>query len=81
MAKKRIEVSVMDPLLPVEALVAHAEQQRKRIHHDIAGLRASLRQAMDARKLARENLPAACGTVGLLGLILGYRFGGMFTRD
>ena len=70
-----------NPLLPVEVLMEHAEQQRKRIRHHIAGLRSRLRQSMDARKLARENLPAACGAAGLIGLILGYRFAGMFARD
>ena len=68
-------------VMPVEVLVNNAEQQRKRLHNDIAELRSSLRQAMDTKKLARENLPAVCGAAGLVGLILGYGFAGMFVRD
>ena len=70
-----------NPLLPVDVLVAHAEQQRKRLHNDIAELRSSLRRATDTKKLARENLPAVCSVAGLVGLILGYGFAGMFVRD
>ena len=67
--------------LPIETLVAQAEQQRRRIHNDIAGLRSSVRQAMDTKKLARENLRPALGIAGIIGLIAGYGFAGMFIRD
>jgi len=70
-----------DANLPIESLVTRAEQQRQRIHNDIADLRSSLREAMDAKKLARENLRPALGIAGVLGLVAGYGFAGMFMRD
>ena len=36
-------------VMPVEVLVSNAEQQRKRLHNDIAELRSSLRQATPSR--------------------------------
>ena len=74
-----------NPVLPVDVLVTHAEQQRKRIHNDIAGLRSNLRstlrEATDSKRIARENLPAACGAAGVVALLLGYGLAGMFVRD
>jgi len=81
MAAKRSEVSMSNIELPLETLISQAEQQRSRIHNDIADLRSSLRQAMDAKKLARENLRPALGIAGIVGLIAGYSFAGMFVRD
>lgn len=81
MAAKRSEVRMTNSVMPVEVLVNNAEQQRKRLHNDFAELRSSFRRATDTKKLARENLPAVCGVAGLVGLILGYGFAGMFVRD
>ena len=74
--------------LPIDTLVSRANEQRKRIHNDIAGLRSSLqearsslRQAMEPKKLARENLRSALGVAAIVGLVAGYGFAGMFARD
>jgi ElaB/YqjD/DUF883 family membrane-anchored ribosome-binding protein len=66
--------------LPAEVLEQRASDQRRRLHNSVAELRYSVRERLDYRKLARENVWQAAGAVAFVGLILGWGFAGMFTR-
>lgn len=67
--------------IPMEILETQAASQRKQLHNDVAELRFTLKERLDTRKLAREFLRPAAGAAALVGLVLGYGFTGMFTRN
>ena len=66
--------------LPDSALNMQAADQRQRISHSIAELKAQVRHTLEPERNVREHLGAACAVVSLLGLWFGYSFGGIFTR-
>jgi ElaB/YqjD/DUF883 family membrane-anchored ribosome-binding protein len=71
--------------MPAEVLEHRAAEQRRRLHNSVSELRSSVRETvrekLDVNRYAREYLWPAVGTVSLVGLVLGYGLGGMFTRD
>ena len=69
-----------DPL-PAEVLEQRAADQRRRLHETVAELRSAVRERLDVKRAARENLLPALSGASLLGLLLGYGFGGIFTRE
>jgi hypothetical protein len=68
-------------LPPISTLESNAQAQRAKLHQGVAELRSTVRQALDAKKLAREHLWPAAGVASVLGLLLGYGLAGIFTRD
>ena len=67
--------------LPISILESQAEAQRQKLHHDVMELRSSVRETLDAKKLARQYLWPASGAAAVVGLLLGYGLTGIFTRD
>lgn len=65
---------------PNYTLEVKAADERKRIHSSVAELRSRMREKLDVKRTARQYLPYASGAAGLLGLIMGFGFAGMFTR-
>ena len=68
-------------LPPIGILEQHAQAQRLKLHNDVVELRSTVRQRLDARKLAREYLWPASGAAAVVGLLLGYGLTSIFTKD
>ncbi len=68
-------------LPPIGILESNAQAQRIKLHNDVVELRGSVRQTLNAKKLAREYLWPAAGAASVVGLLLGYGLTGIFTRD
>lgn len=66
--------------VPTDILEVRAAEQRRRIHNSVSELRTQMREKLDVKKNAREYVWPASGVVGLIGLVVGYGFAGMFTR-
>ena len=67
--------------IPTELLELRAAEQRRRLHNSVAELRVQMREKLDLRRNARRYFWPASAGVGLCGLMLGYGFGGILTRD
>ncbi len=67
--------------IPTDLLELRAAEQRRRLHNSVAELRLQMRQKLDVRRNAQRYFWPASAVVGLLGLMLGYGFGGILTRD
>ena len=68
-------------LPPISILEANAQAQRAKLHDAVHELRSTVQQKLNAKKLAREHLGPASGVAAVIGLVLGYGFAGIFTRD
>ena len=66
--------------LPTDILELRAAEQRRQIHNSVSELRTQMREKLDIKKNAREYVWPASGVVGLVGLVVGYGFAGMFTK-
>ncbi len=68
--------------LPTDILEERAAEQRRRIHNSVAELRMSVREKLDWKKnvneYSRQYFVPAAGAVAVIGLAMGYGFGGMF---
>ncbi len=67
--------------IPTSLLELQAAEQRRRLHNSVAELRLQMREKLDLRRNARRYFWPASAVVGLCGLMLGYGFGGILTRD
>ena len=67
--------------IPTDVLELRAAEQRRRLHNSVAELRLQMRDKLDLRRNARRYVLPASVVVGVCGLVLGYGFGGIFTRD
>lgn len=67
--------------IPTDLLELRAAEQRRRLHNSVAELRLRMREKLDLRRNARRYFWPASAVVGLCGLVLGYGFGGMLTRN
>ena len=67
--------------IPYELMEERAAQQRRKLHNTVTELRGTLAEKLDVKRTAREYMAQATGVAALVGLILGYGFAGMFTRD
>ncbi len=67
--------------LPTDVLEQRAAEQRRRLHNSVAELRSSVKERLDYHKLARQYVWQAVGVMALVGLVVGYGFTGIFTRD
>lgn len=67
--------------IPTDVLELRAAEQRRRLHNSVAELRLQMRQKLDVRRNAQRYFWPASAVVGLLGLMLGYGFGGILTWD
>jgi hypothetical protein len=66
---------------PISILESQAEAQRHKLHDDVMELRSTVRETLDAKKLARQYLWPASGAAAVVGLLLGYGLTGIFKRD
>jgi hypothetical protein len=73
---------------PVEKLEARALEQRNQLHRTAMELKseveakiAATREKLNISRNAREHMLGASLVLGLLALLSGYSFAGMFTRD
>jgi hypothetical protein len=70
--------------LPTDVLEVRAADQRRQLHNAVtefkSAVRHTVREKLDVQKNARQYLGPAAGVAGLVGLVLGYGFMGMFTR-
>ena len=67
--------------VPVDILEQRANEQRRQIHNSVAELRTTVRERLDARKLASQYVWPAAGVASLFGLVVGWTVTGIFTRD
>lgn len=67
--------------IPTDLLELRAAEQRRRLHNSVAELRVQMREKLDLRRNARRYFWPASAVVGVCGLMLGYGFGGVLTRD
>lgn len=67
--------------IPVDVLEKRAADQRRHLHNSVVELRQSVKERLDVKRNLRENLGAASGIMGLIGLIAGYAIAGVFTAD
>jgi hypothetical protein len=67
--------------IPTELLELRAAEERRRLHNSVAELRLQMREKLDLRRNARRYFWPASAVVGVCGLVLGYGFGGILTRD
>jgi ElaB/YqjD/DUF883 family membrane-anchored ribosome-binding protein len=72
--------STLGTQVPSSLLELRAAEQRRRLHNAVADLRDTVADRMNVKKLARSYVWQATGVAALVGLILGYGMGGMFTR-
>lgn len=70
----------ISPSVPTDILEVKAEEQRRRLHNSVAELRTQMREKLDVKRNARQYVWPASGLVALIGLVIGYGFGGIFTR-
>jgi hypothetical protein len=70
----------LGPTMPTDVLEVRAAEQRRRLHNSVAELRSTVREQLDAKRVAREHLLPAAALAAGIGLIFGYGMGGMFTR-
>ena len=73
---------------PVENLQARASEQRNQLHRTAMELKSEVeakitatREKLDISRNAREHMVGASIVLGLVGLLSGYSFAGMFTRN
>jgi len=66
--------------LPRQDLEQRAAEERKRLHRTIVELKSQVRETLDVRRAAREYVKPASAVCGVVALIAGYAFGGIFTR-
>ena len=71
----------MTSQVPFEILEERAAQQRRQLHNSVSELRSSLRKRLDIKRNAREYLLPAAGVAGLVALVVGWGFGGLFVHD
>lgn len=67
--------------IPTDLLELQAAEQRRRLHNSVAELRVQMREKLDLRRNTRRYFWPASAVVGVCGLMLGYGFGGILTRD
>lgn len=67
--------------IPTNLLELRAAEQRRRLHNSVAELRFQVREKLDARRNLRRYFWPASAVVGLCGLVVGYGFGGIISRD
>ncbi len=72
----------------VENLELRALEQRHQLHRTAMELKseveakiAATREKLDISRNAREHMVGASVVLGLVGLLFGYSFAGMFTRN
>jgi hypothetical protein len=71
----------MTSRVPYEILEQRAAEQRRQLHNSLADLRDTMRERLDVKRMARQYVLPASGAAALIGLVLGYGFGGIFSRD
>jgi hypothetical protein len=67
--------------MPVDVLEVRAADQRRQLHNTVVELKSNLRESLDIRRNARQYLLPAAGAAAFLGLLLGYGFTGIVTRN
>lgn len=68
------------PQMPTDILELKAADQRRRLHDSVAELRSTVRERLDAKRVAREYVVPASVGAAVIGLVFGYGMGGMFAR-
>jgi hypothetical protein len=66
--------------LPRQDLEQRAAEERKRLHSTIVELKSQVRETLDVRRAASEYVKPAAVVCGLVALVTGYAFAGIFTR-
>jgi hypothetical protein len=67
--------------IPYEMFEERAADQRRQLHNSVIELRHAVRDRLDVRRAARQYVWPASGVAVLLGLVVGYGFGGIFSSD
>ncbi len=67
--------------IPAEILEQRASEQRRRLHNSVAELRTSVRERLDARRLAGQYVWHAAGAAAVVAMVLGWGLTGIFVRD
>ena len=66
--------------LPHQDLEKRAADERMRLHSTIVELKSQVRETLDVKRAAREYVKPASAICGVVALIAGYAFAGVFTR-
>jgi hypothetical protein len=65
---------------PISELEVRAAAERERLLHTMTAIRSRVRETLDVKRVAREYVKPVSAAGAILGLVVGYAFGGMFTR-
>jgi hypothetical protein len=65
---------------PRQDLETRAAEERKRLHTTIIELKSQVRETLDVKRAAREYVKPASAVCGVVALLAGYAFAGIFTR-
>lgn len=66
--------------LATSDLEVRAADERRRLHSSVVELKDRMRERLDVKRNAREYVGVASATAGILAMLVGYGFAGMFTR-
>ncbi len=67
--------------LPAEVLEQRASEQRRRLHNSVAELRSSVRERLDARRLASQYVWQLAGVATVAAMVVGWGVTSIFVRD
>jgi len=65
---------------PASELELKAAEQRKRLHNSIVDVTSIVKEKTDVHRIAAKYALPASGIAGLIALIAGYGFAGIFAR-
>jgi hypothetical protein len=66
--------------LATSDLEVRAADERRRLHSSVVELKDRMRERLDVKRNAREYVGVASAAAGILAMLVGYGFAGMFTR-
>jgi hypothetical protein len=65
---------------PSYELELRAAEQRKRLHSTVEELKSRVHETLDTKNIAREYVRPVAIVAGVISLVIGYAFAGIFTR-
>jgi len=69
----------MQAKMPPDILEVRAAEERRRIHERVLELRAQVEEKLDVRRQAAAYVWPASGVATLVGLVVGWGLGGIFS--
>ena len=67
--------------MPNQDLELRAAEERKRLQNTMIEIKSRVQETFDAKRAARKYVKPASAVGAVLGLVVGYTFAGIFTRQ